>query len=181
VYDALILAGGSGRRLGGVDKAAVVVGELSMLDRVLLACTGAAQRVVVGPSHPTSLPVAWTREDPPGRGPVPAAEAGLALVTADLVLLLAVDLPFFTAECAELLISRAPAVIVAEGRPQWLCGAWPSAELLQAVRAAGGEQRLGVVLGSLAPAQVTWQGSGRPWEDCDTEQDLLRARSHSQL
>jgi molybdopterin-guanine dinucleotide biosynthesis protein A len=77
-FDALILAGGSGRRLGGVDKAALVVAGVPMLDRVLEASAAARQTVVVGEPRPTVRAVGWTREDPPGGGPVPALAAGLA-------------------------------------------------------------------------------------------------------
>src|SRR4051812_33904528 len=34
-YDAIVLAGGGGRRLGGVDKATLEVGGRTLLDRVL--------------------------------------------------------------------------------------------------------------------------------------------------
>ncbi|WP_240497415.1 NTP transferase domain-containing protein, partial [Streptomyces hirsutus] len=40
-YDALVLAGGGARRLGGADKPGVRVGGRSLLDRVLAACSGA--------------------------------------------------------------------------------------------------------------------------------------------
>ena len=175
MYDVVVLAGGSGRRLGGVDKPALVVGGVPLLDRVLSACPDATRSIVVGPERPTRRPVLWTREDPAGGGPVPALAAGLELVTATTVLLLAADLPFFTSECACLLRSSAPAVLLGEGRPQWLCSAWRTAELRRAVAGAGGG-RLGDVLTVLAPAELSWQGPGRPWDDCDTEQDVRRAR-----
>ncbi|WP_438949006.1 NTP transferase domain-containing protein, partial [Streptomyces harbinensis] len=38
VFDAIVLAGGAARRLGGADKAAVTVGGRPLLDRVLDAC-----------------------------------------------------------------------------------------------------------------------------------------------
>jgi molybdenum cofactor guanylyltransferase len=78
-YAAVILAGGAGRRLGGVDKPMLAVGGRPMLARVLDAVADAAVRVVVGP--PTlSLPdgVVRVSEEPPGGGPVAAAAAGLA-------------------------------------------------------------------------------------------------------
>src|SRR5262247_3408692 len=48
-YDVIVLAGGGGRRLGGLDKAALQVGNRSLLDRVLDACGRADRIVVVGP------------------------------------------------------------------------------------------------------------------------------------
>ncbi|MFE9042808.1 DUF6457 domain-containing protein [Streptomyces sp. NPDC007818] len=75
-YDAVVLAGGAARRLGGVDKPGVRVGGRALLDRVLAACAGAGRTVVVGDPRPTVRPVRWTREQPSGTGPVAALDAG---------------------------------------------------------------------------------------------------------
>ena len=45
----MILAGGAGRRLGGIDKALSRSTGVTLLDRVLGAVSGAARVVVVGP------------------------------------------------------------------------------------------------------------------------------------
>ncbi|GAA1911750.1 NTP transferase domain-containing protein [Streptantibioticus ferralitis] len=95
-YDAVVLAGGAARRLGGADKPALRVGGTTLLDRVLDACAGAGATVVVGPRRHTLRPVRWTRESPPGGGPLPALAAGLRHTSAELVLVLAADLPFLT-------------------------------------------------------------------------------------
>ncbi|WP_198601894.1 NTP transferase domain-containing protein, partial [Streptomyces sp. MH60] len=39
-YDAVVLAGGAARRLGGADKPGLRVGARALLDRVLAACAG---------------------------------------------------------------------------------------------------------------------------------------------
>lgn len=105
--DAVVLAGGRGRRLGGVDKARIVVDGLPLLAHALAAVdagrTAAGQRtVVVGPSPtgPDALAphVLVTREDPPHGGPAAALAAGLDALrasgaTGTTVLVLAVDLP----------------------------------------------------------------------------------------
>jgi molybdopterin-guanine dinucleotide biosynthesis protein A len=117
-YDAVVLAGGAARRLGGADKPALPVGGRMLLDRVLAACAAAEGTVVVGPRRPTARQVRWTREQPAGGGPLPALAAGLAALGAEagwpdagrsggvasdgqgrpeVVLLLAADLPFLTA------------------------------------------------------------------------------------
>src|SRR3954451_22611863 len=96
-YDAVVHPGGRGGPLGGVDKPALRVGSTSLLDRVLAAVRDASSVVVVGPLRATELPVAWVREEPPGGGPVAALAAGLPLVTAPLVAVLAADLPFLDA------------------------------------------------------------------------------------
>ncbi|MGW4163354.1 DUF6457 domain-containing protein [Streptomyces sp. NPDC004788] len=76
-YDALVLAGGSARRLGGADKPGVRVGGRPLLDRVLAGCRDARRTVVVASPRATARPVEWTRENPPGGGPVAALDAGL--------------------------------------------------------------------------------------------------------
>ncbi|WSD81889.1 NTP transferase domain-containing protein [Streptomyces sp. NBC_01558] len=93
-YDAVVLAGGSARRLGGADKPGVRVGGRALLDRVLAACADAAVTVVVAEPRATARPVRWAREDPPGGGPVAALDAGLRHTTAPYVVVLSADLPF---------------------------------------------------------------------------------------
>jgi molybdopterin-guanine dinucleotide biosynthesis protein A len=114
-YDAVVLAGGEARRLGGTDKPALPVGGRVLLDRVLTACAGAGTTVVVGPRRPTARPVRWTREDPPGGGPLPALAAGLAALEGgsapgavgrgEVVVVLAADLPFLTASTVGSLVA----------------------------------------------------------------------------
>src|SRR3954447_9340853 len=98
----------------GSDKPALYVGELTLLDRVLLACADASLTVVVGPERRAARAVRWTREDPPGGGPVPALRAGLELVEPDVVAVLAADLPFLDTGVVADLVARAPAVVVGE-------------------------------------------------------------------
>lgn len=93
-YDAVVLAGGAARRLGGADKPGVRVGGRPLLDRVLAACAGADTTVVVADRRPTARPVVWAREEPPGAGPVAALDAGLRHTTAEYVVVLSADLPF---------------------------------------------------------------------------------------
>ncbi|MFU8851334.1 molybdenum cofactor guanylyltransferase [Micromonospora sp. SL1-18] len=97
-YAALVLSGGAGRRMGGVDKPARPVGGRPMLHRVLAAVADAAPRIVVGPAGPLPEGVRVTREQPPGGGPVAATAAGLALLDpgTTTVALLAADLPLLT-------------------------------------------------------------------------------------
>lgn len=95
----IVLAGGAGRRMGGVDKAALHVGGIPLLDRVLAAARPVCARlVVVGPTRPTAVAgVEFVVEEQPGGGPVPAVTAGLALVgTCDVVVVVAADLPLLT-------------------------------------------------------------------------------------
>ncbi|PBC62298.1 molybdenum cofactor guanylyltransferase [Streptomyces sp. Tue6028] len=93
-YDAVVLAGGAARRLGGADKPGVRVGGRALLDRVLAACAGAATTVVVAEPRTTARPVVWAREGPPGGGPLAALDAGLSHTSSEHVLVLSADLPF---------------------------------------------------------------------------------------
>ncbi|MFD7294280.1 DUF6457 domain-containing protein [Streptomyces sp. NPDC059897] len=99
-YDAIVLAGGGARRLGGADKPGVRVGGRALLDRVLHACAGARATVVVAEPRDTGRPVVWAREEPPGGGPLAALEAGIRGLeaaeapAAESVLVLSADLPF---------------------------------------------------------------------------------------
>jgi molybdenum cofactor guanylyltransferase len=82
-YSAVILAGGAGRRLGGVRKPALPVGGSPMVARVLAAVVHASIRVVVGPPPLRPLlpaGVHLTQEEPPGGGPVAGLAAGLVAV-----------------------------------------------------------------------------------------------------
>ncbi|MGX1504868.1 UNVERIFIED_CONTAM: molybdopterin-guanine dinucleotide biosynthesis protein A [Streptomyces graminofaciens] len=93
-YDAIVLAGGAAKRLGGADKPAVSVGGRALLDRVLAACRDAGRTVVVGGRRPTARPVVWAREEPAGGGPLAALDAGVRHTAADSLLVLSADLPF---------------------------------------------------------------------------------------
>ncbi|WP_043628012.1 NTP transferase domain-containing protein [Nonomuraea candida] len=178
VYDAVVLAGGQARRLGGADKPGLTVGGRSLLEHVLAAVASARRTVVAGPER--DLPgVVFVREDPPGGGPVPALAAGLARVTAPWVALLAGDLPFMTAAHVTALLAaarRAGGGVVLlddEGREQWLAGAWPAAELKAALAGYPGRSLKGL----LAPlVRARLRLPGRPWFDCDTMDDLEEAR-----
>jgi len=60
-YDALVLAGGQARRLGGMDKMAIPLGGRGLLDRVLDAVPDADRVVVVGPPRPLPRPACRRR------------------------------------------------------------------------------------------------------------------------
>lgn len=170
-----------------MDKPALTVGSTTLLDRVLAAAADLAdQLVVVGPQRPTLRPVQWVREDPPGGGPVAALAAGLAVVGAPAVLLLAADLPFLDAGTLRALLGAADGhdgalVVDGDGREQWLCGAWSTAALRAGLAGLDPHgARLRAVLGGLDAVRVrppVAAGAPAPWTDCDTPEDLAAARS----
>ncbi len=93
-FDAIVLAGGRGSRLGGADKAAIELAGRRLIDRVVTAAreAGAHRTIVVGPDHAGSLADRVIRENPPFSGPLQALGAGLEEVASPLVMLLACDL-----------------------------------------------------------------------------------------
>lgn len=130
-YDAIVLAGGAAKRLGGADKPAVSVGGRALLDRVLSACRDAGRTVVVGGRRPTARPVVWAREEPAGGGPVAALDAGVRHTAADSLLVLSADLPFLREGTVRRLIGALAAregegVVLtdADGRDQPLVAAY---------------------------------------------------------
>ncbi|MEV6811666.1 NTP transferase domain-containing protein [Micromonospora sp. NPDC051296] len=190
-YAAVVLAGGSARRMGGRDKLALPVGGVPMRERVLAAVADAAPRILVGPG-PAPAGVRLTRETPPGGGPVAATAAGVALLDADVsaVALLAADLPLLTRLAVGELLHHLdqPGIdgvchVDRSGRRQTLCGVWRPAALRTALdrltRRRGGELAgapLRELLAGLAVREVAWYGDGPPpWFDCDTERDVRRA------
>ena len=108
---AVVLTGGTGARLGGVDKAALEVGGSTLLERALAATAAAGEVVVVGVEQPTPRPVTWTREDPPLGGPAAGLLAGLDALRrpADLVCALAVDMPRIGPDTIERLVAAVTA------------------------------------------------------------------------
>lgn len=164
-HDVVVLAGGGGTRLGGVDKARLEVGGRPLLVRVLQGTTHARRVVVVGDT-PVPVGVARTLEDPPGGGPVAGIVAGLRVLAssdasaaprtapvgghstggpAPWTLVIAVDQPS-AAEAVPDLLAAARAAgpetdLVcpddASGHPQWLLAAYRTAALTGALAPHG--------------------------------------------
>ena len=95
-FDAVVLAGGAGERLGGVSKPDIELAGRRLVDGVLVAVADAREIVVVGD---VAVPdgVHRTLEDPPLGGPVAGVAAGLDVLAtagprADWTVLLACDL-----------------------------------------------------------------------------------------
>lgn len=178
-YDVVVLAGGAGSRLGGVDKPGLDLGGRSSLDRVLDAVTGAGRIVVVGPERATAHPVRWAREDPPGSGPLAGLRAGLPLVAADVVVLLAADLPLLDAATVGRLVAAVPpdgaALLVdAEGHEQYLLGAYDRAALVAAVAEVDPHRGIKHVVARLAVVQVPDESGAAV--DVDTWADVEAVR-----
>ena len=163
LLDAIVVAGGRSRRLGGTPKARLVVEGSTLLGRALDAASAARRVVVVGPvSDEEARPasdvahlderVVVTREDPPFGGPVAALAAGLETLAdldgtpADGILVLACDMPDAAAavpaliDAAEVERSRQVAGVIAiddAGNPQPLLAVYDAVRLADAIEALG--------------------------------------------
>ena len=133
--------------MGGVDKAALEVGGVRLLDRVLAAARPVCdQLVVVGPPRPTTVPgVTFLSEDPPGGGPVPAVAAARSFLAAcDPIVVLATDLPLVRSDHLRTLLAALDhdpppdaAAAIDHFGPNPLLAAYRSAALGRALAALG--------------------------------------------
>jgi molybdopterin-guanine dinucleotide biosynthesis protein A len=111
---AAIIAGGEGRRLGGVEKSAVAVAGRRIAERQLDVLTPLFARVIAV----TSRPELWhalgvevvSDRGAPGRGPLAGIEAALAALGEEeaAVVCVACDMPFLSAAALTLLRDEAP-------------------------------------------------------------------------
>lgn len=187
-YDAIVLAGGAAKRLGGVDKPSVSVGGRPLLDRVLGVCRDAGRTVVVGGRRATARPVVWAREEPPGGGPLAALDAGVRQVEAQSVLVLSADLPFLGERTVRQLIGtlgnsgREAALLTdAGGRDQPLVAAYRTEPLRRelALLATEHGSLTGLPLRLLTQELDLARIDADPLAsfDCDTWEDISAARA----
>lgn len=180
-----MLAGGSGRRLGQVDKPALTLAGRSLLD-IALAAVAPAATVVVGPGRTLPAGVIATRENPPGGGPAAALVAGLAVLDrpgdqdVPLVAVFAADLPgigsaLVDALSAALVAQSADGAVLTDpdGRRQYLAGVWRLDALTAAAAARDSwhGRRVSELLDPLIGATVEVDRATAA--DVDTDADLV--------
>lgn len=190
-FDAIVMAGGRGSRLGGVDKAAIVLQGASMVDRCIEAARkfGAERVLVAGPVDTGTHADARVRENPPFSGPLAALDAGIQEVHAPWVMVLACDLVSPTDVVDQLVnaLRTAPADVDGailedeDGYPQWLASAFRSKALLSAITQYRSET------GTLEDASLRavfqklrlQRSTARPGstDDIDTPEQLAHART----
>ncbi|MGN8244428.1 molybdenum cofactor guanylyltransferase [Cellulomonas soli] len=150
-FDAVVLAGGRARRLGGASKPEIPVGGRALVDHVLEATVGARRVVLVAPEHLVRPGVVTVLEDPPDGGPCAGIAAGLDALGSDpagLVLVLACDVPLAAQVVPALLAAVGGAepgvdgarVTDQDGRPQHLLAVYRRRALDDAVRRHGGPE-----------------------------------------
>lgn len=157
----VILTGGRGSRLGGMDKAALTLGGTTLLDRALSICQ-ASPVVIVGPDPFTGEQQARARprelaivqEDPPHGGPAAGLATGIAALLDQplprgsaelhdaLIAVWAVDQAGVALDTWHRLVAAAHgdatprgAVLSRDGRRQYGVGVFPLADLTRACAA----------------------------------------------
>lgn len=142
-FDAIVMAGGRGSRLGGVDKAAILLDGTPMVDRCIDAArnVGAARVIVAGPVGTGKGADAQVREDPPFSGPLAALDVSLRETQSPWVMVLACDL-VAPAEVVGQLVDTLREISDdvdgalledEDGYPQWLASVFRTDVLLAAI------------------------------------------------
>jgi len=157
-----VLAGGSGRRLGG-RKAMAALGGRPLIFRPLAAAHAAGLETIVLAKRTTELPplgeqVIHEPEHPrhPLCGVVGALEFAAARSPAPAVLLLACDMPFLTGPMLAWLAGlEGPAMVEAGGRPQPLMSRCVAEQLPELRQALAKRRSLAATFEALAPRIVT--------------------------
>ncbi len=179
----MILAGGSGRRIGG-SKAIVALAGTPLIAYPLQAVRDALGDVAIVAKTDTQLPslpgvTVWIEPDEP-RHPLVGIMQALALAERRPVLICAADLPFVTAELvAELATAdpgRAPAVLAASGgNVQPLLGCYqPRALELLAPAGSAGDRPLRECIAEIGPATLEVSDPDLLF-NVNTPDDLLQA------
>ena len=159
---AAIIAGGRGRRLGGLDKSRLVIGGRPIIDRQLAALGQVAARVfVVADDHHRFRASGLQVCDDllPGAGPLGGLHTALTRSPGPRTLVVAGDLPFLSGAFLRRLAGRAPHADAVMPRNadglQPLCAVYDR-RCVDAIRAriARGQRRLMDLAGSLRVTEV---------------------------
>jgi molybdopterin-guanine dinucleotide biosynthesis protein A len=152
---AAILAGGRGLRLGGVDKPLLRVGGQRIIDIQLAVLRPLVGEIVISANSDAyaglGLPVIG--DEQVGQGPLAGLLAVLEAVSAEVVLVVAGDMPALAPAPLELLLAARDADVVCPrigGRPEPLCARYRRA-LAPTIRArlAVGERALHTLLAAV--------------------------------
>lgn len=176
---AVVLAGGRGSRLGGLEKGEILMGGERLVDIVAAAARESGCERVIIAGDVRSAGAENVREDPPFGGPVAGLAAALALVESEWILLLACDLPHARLLCHLLLGSFREVgpevdglVALRDGRVQWLAGFYRRASIDGALGRITDPAHASMqsLLGGLALREV--QDPDGLSRDVDTPEDL---------
>jgi molybdenum cofactor guanylyltransferase len=131
IFTAAILAGGRARRLGGVDKSALLIGDRTILDRQLAAIRGLTPHILIVANDEaryrnTGVPVVRDRID--GAGSLGGLYTALIEAPTEQIVVMACDMPFLDARfLAHLAAAGAPADVAVPRDARGyhpLCASW---------------------------------------------------------
>jgi molybdopterin-guanine dinucleotide biosynthesis protein A len=193
---AIVLCGGTSRRLSGRDKTRELLAGTTVLDHLLDALPNGWAVICVGEERPTTRSVTWCRESPPGGGPVAGIAAGLGHLEAvdcpgnlrrgenfhaELCVVIGGDMPFAATAVPTLVQSlnaqpELDAVLAADpnGRTQPLLAAYRTVPLRDALPREPSGARLMAVIDALLTGTVACDAEVTL--DVDTPEALERAR-----
>ncbi len=182
---AIILAGGAGSRLGGVDKAFLALGGAPLIDRLIGRLAPQVRNIAISANGDPGRFAAYGLLVLPdgalaGKGPLAGVAAGLAWaasIGAATLLTVPVDTPFTPADLLHRL-SPAPCVAVWRGRQHHLVAHWPVEGLaaLLDFLAAPGAYKVRDALALLGARQVVFESESDPFHNINTNDDLVAAR-----
>jgi len=192
-----ILAGGRARRLGGADKASLVVGGARIIDRQLAALSAVADDVRIVANDPVRYAGLGVRIVPDAiadAGPLGGIYSALLDARHERVIVLACDLPFVTRELLERLVAESLADAASDAIvPRSARGLEPLCAIYTKRCAAAARTRLDrgalevrgvfedVRMRELGPDALAPYDDGSLFENVNTPHDHERARGLVEL
>ena len=187
--DGVILAGGTGTRMGGADKALLLLGGLTLAQRAADRLRPQVASLAISANGDPArfaflgLPVL---PDAVPQGPLSGLLSGLAWAAAegaDALVSVAVDTPFFPddlvlqLEEAGRTVASGAAVAIRDGRLHPTFGLWPVAlEPVLRDRLAQGRAKLTGFAAEIGAAQAVFPAGGTdPFRNLNTPADLAEA------
>jgi molybdopterin-guanine dinucleotide biosynthesis protein A len=180
---ALILAGGQGTRLGGVDKALIPLHGRPLIAHLLARLAPQFSDIAISANGDAARFAAYGKpvlpDSLPHKGPLAGVAAGLAwaaAIGARALLTVPVDTPFIPLDLLSRL-SPTPGVAAYQGRQHHLVALWPVAFLpaLERFLTAPGPYKVRDALALCAARPVAFTGPTDPFLNINTPEDLAAA------
>ncbi len=180
---ALILAGGKGTRLGGVDKAFLSLNGQPLIAHVLGRLSPQVQKIAISangdPARFKAYDLPVLPDAFPGKGPLAGVAAGLgwaSAIGADTLLTIPVDTPFIPENLLSAL-TPGPSVAAYDNRQHHLIALWPVAFLpvLENFLGKPGNYKVRDALSLCAARQVAFGGPTDPFLNINAPDDLQAA------
>lgn len=168
-----MLAGGRGSRLGGIEKADLLLHGRPLLEHLLEQLT--VPVIVVGPDRATAGPARFVLEEPRYGGPVAGLRAAVDLVETPVVAVLAVDLPY-AVPLVEILVESFTEemqvlVPVRDGHEEYVCSVFDLHSLRHGLQECGDSMRSLFAALDVTRLEVSAE-QGLMLRDVDTPADL---------